>query len=150
VAEKVIRCKVLTPEACVLDGEVLRATIPAWDGELGVLHRRAALLTRLGAGELRVDFPVSGEAEGGARSYYVEGGFARVVRNRLTLLTNKAIPAEQLSESEAQAELAEAEARVVPEDAEDRRAELREVNRQRINARAKLRVARAVKGRGGI
>lgn len=75
---------VITPEHAVLETEATFVVFPAWDGEVGVLRNRAPLLHKLGAGELRVTSPE------GDRRLYVEGGFAQMVDNRLTILTEQA------------------------------------------------------------
>jgi F0F1-type ATP synthase epsilon subunit len=106
-------------------------------------------VAKLGPGELRVDFP-PGEGPkdfgGGSRAYYVEGGFAHMVKNELTLLASKAIPAESLTESEAQAELSEAMARKT-EGVTDR-AVVERIRLDRERATAKLRAARRFKSGG--
>jgi F-type H+-transporting ATPase subunit epsilon len=79
---------VITPERAVLEAEATFVVFPAWDGEVGILRNRAPLLYRLGKGELRVQSPA------GNRSLEVEGGFAQMVENRLTILTEQAREAE--------------------------------------------------------
>ena len=101
------RCNIVTPTESVLDDEITYASFPAWDGQHGVMIGQSPLLTRLGYGSLRLDFP-----EGGSRWYLIEGGFAQVQDGELTLITDNASPAETLSLSEAEAELAEANARI--------------------------------------
>ena len=71
------------------------------------MNGTSPFLTRLGIGGVRLDF-----AEGGSRWYVLDGGFAQMQRDQLSLLTDGAIAAETLSVSEAEAELAEATARV--------------------------------------
>jgi F-type H+-transporting ATPase subunit epsilon len=145
VATRSFNCRVITPEAKILDEVVVQAILPAWDGQMGFLVDRAAVVTKLGIGELRLDFPDSGGSEGGSRSYFVEDGFAHMIGNNLTILAGAAIPEERLSESEAQAELAEALARrtddLPPQEAE-------KVRRQRERAQAKVSMARAFRARG--
>jgi F-type H+-transporting ATPase subunit epsilon len=149
---KSFRCKLITPEAQVLDAPLSAAVVPVWDGSMGILPGRAAIVAKLGTGELRVDFaPQPAEAgapaaQAGSRSFYVDGGFAQMVENTLTILATKAVPAESLNESEAQAEVAEAESRRVEEmpDAAGRE----RIRRERDRARHKLRLARQFRGRG--
>lgn len=146
MAEKSFRCRLITPEAQVMDGPVTAAVIPCWDGQMGILTDRAPLVTRLGIGELRLDFPDTPQSKGGSRSYLVEGGFAHMLSNQLTILAERATPAESLSESDAEAQLREAESRLASatEPAQKERAK-REVER----AKQKVREARAFKARGG-
>jgi len=150
LAQKSFRCRLITPDAQVLDAKASAAVIPAWDGQMGILPDRAALVAKLGPGELRIDFPPGEgpkDAGGGSRAYYVEGGFAHMVKNELTLLASKAIPAESLTESEAQAELAEAMARKT-EGVTDR-AKIERIRIDRERSTAKLRAARHFKSGGG-
>lgn len=101
------RCSIVTPARSIFDEAVSYASLPAWDGQLGVMTGRSPLLTRLGTGPLRLDM-----ADGSAKWFLVDGGFAQVQNDVLTLLTDHAEPAEALSLEEARAELAEANARV--------------------------------------
>lgn len=148
MATKSFRCRLITPDAQVLDAKASAVVLPAWDGQMGILPDRAAFVAKLGPGELRVDF-VPGETPkdmgGGSRSYFLEGGFAHMVKNELMLLATKAVPAEALSETEAQAELAEANARKDGTDA----AAVEKIRDDREKAAAKLRVARQFKASGG-
>lgn len=105
MAQKSFRCRLVTPTASLVDDKVTYASIPAYDGLMGFLPGRAPILTRLGAGELRLDFADSDKGEGGTRSYFVDGGFVRMSEDRLTILAERAIPREQLTATDAEAEL---------------------------------------------
>jgi F-type H+-transporting ATPase subunit epsilon len=94
----------VTPEAQLLDEQVIYASVPAWDGLLGVEHGRAPLLVKLGNGTLRVDF-----AQGGSRRFFVGQGFAQMKDNKLVLLTPEAVPAEDIVEHDAAAALQKAQ-----------------------------------------
>jgi len=96
---------VVTPEQQVLDETVNQAILPAHDGQIGILTNRAPLLVKLGQGPMQLDLP-----GGKARQFYVEGGLAKMKDNKLTVLTQVAIPAEEVSSETARAELAEATA----------------------------------------
>lgn len=143
-----VRCKLITPEAALIDEEVVYASVPLWDGLAGVQSGAAPLVAKLGLGELRLDFPDSQGAKGGSRSYYLKDGFLRLANNELTLLASDAVPVENLSESECAAALKEAEARVVPADATDRLTEMDKITTARNVARTKLALARRSHGRG--
>lgn len=143
MAGKPFHCKLITPEAHVLTEEIEYAQLPLWDGQAGILANRAPLMAKLGLGELRLDFHVRG-GQGGSRSFLLEDGFAHMVDNTLTLLAERAIPVETLSEQEAQAELAEAQARSPQNDAER---EL--VSRDRHRAEWKLKLAKKFRAAGG-
>ncbi|HWE37022.1 MAG TPA: ATP synthase F1 subunit epsilon [Isosphaeraceae bacterium] len=127
-----LHCVVVTPETTLFDQEVDFVALPLYDGELGVLPGRAPLIGRLGYGELRT------EAQGTTRSYFVEGGFAQVRDDVVTVLTHRAIPAERIDAQAAADELRQAqERRAVTE------AEVDEKTRAVDRARAQIRIAEA-------
>ena len=125
------QCTVVTPEQQVLDETVTQAILPAHDGQLGILTGRAPILVKLGAGSLRVD--VQG---GQSRTYFVDGGIAQMKGEKLTILTDEAIPASVVDAETARAELAEATARI-PTDEKTRKDRDRAMRR----ARAKQQLA---------
>lgn len=142
---KTFRCSIVTPVASVFDDQVVYASFPAWDGQHGMMPGQSPLLTRLGMGSLRLDFP---PPDGGSRWFLIEGGFAQVQGDSqgssLTLLTEGAHPAETLSLTQAQAELAEANARVTKGGKD-----LANVERDQQRALAKIALAKLVSERGG-
>lgn len=81
---KTFQLAVVTPEAAVLDTEASFVALPAHDGEIGVLRNRAPLLIKLDVGLLRA------ETADGTQRLYVDGGFAEMIDNRLTVLTEDA------------------------------------------------------------
>ena len=95
---------IITPEKAVYEGDVTSAVVPAHDGEVGFLQDRAPMLVRLGIGTLRID-----GGDDGSLAFVVDGGFAEMVDNKLTVLTEQAIPAGDLDATQAQSELADAE-----------------------------------------
>jgi len=95
-------CSVVTPERQVLDCESTSVVFPAHDGELGVLVDRAPLVCRLGIGVARID------CAGETTHLYVDGGFAQVVNNRLTLLTQQAKKGSEIDRARAKESLDEA------------------------------------------
>lgn len=98
------QCTLVTPERAVLDTEATYADLPAHDGQLGVMGNRAAMLVKLGIGPLRLDL-----AQDTQQRYALDGGFAQMRDNHLTLLCEKAVPAEELTADDARARLREAE-----------------------------------------
>jgi len=82
---------VITPERRVLDADADAVVIPAHDGELGVLRDRAALLCELGVGQLRYS------RAGQTQRVFIDGGFAQVLDNRITVLSGRALPAEEVT-----------------------------------------------------
>jgi F-type H+-transporting ATPase subunit epsilon len=100
-----IQCVVVTPERTLFDELVEFVVLPLYDGELGVLPGRSPVLGRLGFGELRT------KAQGVTKRYFVDGGFAQVRDDVVTVLTNRAIPVAQLDPQAAEKELEAARAR---------------------------------------
>jgi F-type H+-transporting ATPase subunit epsilon len=122
---------VITPERAVLEADATFAAFPAHDGEVGILHNRAPLLYRLGSGLLRV------EAADGKHALFVDGGFAQMVDNRLTILTERTKEVGALNRAEAEKELAAAEAMKGTDDLS-----FRARQRALASARAQIRLAR--------
>ncbi|MEM6457714.1 MAG: ATP synthase F1 subunit epsilon [Acidobacteriota bacterium] len=90
-------CSVVTPEKAILDvDDAVQVVFPAYDGEMGIMAGRAPLLSRLGIGRLRLK-----TASGEEQLFFVDGGFAQMVDNRLTILTEQALALDEISESAA-------------------------------------------------
>jgi F-type H+-transporting ATPase subunit epsilon len=102
---------VVTPEREVLALEARFVALPAYDGEMGFLPRRAPLLVQLGAGQLRIE-----AADGAKRSLFVAGGFAQMVEDKLTLLTEEAREPDSITAQEAERILAEAATLAAPDE----------------------------------
>lgn len=101
------KCTLVTPQRQLLDEELSYASIPANDGQLGVMQKRAPLMVKLGDGTLRLD-----TASGKTHQYFVGGGFAQMKDNVLTLLAGEAVPVAEMDAQDAQASLKEAQARI--------------------------------------
>jgi F-type H+-transporting ATPase subunit epsilon len=95
-------CSVITPERAVLEADATFVAFPAHDGEVGILPGRAPLLFKLGIGILRV------ETGGGEEQIFVDGGFAQMVEDRLTLLTEQAKRPAEIDRAAAEKALAAA------------------------------------------
>ena len=98
---KTFHCQLITPEAAMLDVHTDQVVFTAHDGEVGILLNRAPLLCKLGIGEMRVT------TEQGTRRFYVDGGFAHVIDNEVTILTERALAAEDIDPAKAKQELAD-------------------------------------------
>jgi F-type H+-transporting ATPase subunit epsilon len=94
-----LQCIVVTPEQTVRDTPADFVALTLFDGEIGIAPGHTPLIGRLGYGEMRIvrDKQVA--------RYYVEGGFVEVVRNVVSVLTHRAVPAESLDEAVAQEQL---------------------------------------------
>jgi F-type H+-transporting ATPase subunit epsilon len=107
-----VQCVVVTPEKTLFDEAVNFVALPLYDGELGVLPGRSPLIGRLGFGELRTR---TGDV---VRRYFIDGGFAQVRDDVVTVLTNQAIPVDKLDATAAARELEILDAKRVVTDLE--------------------------------
>ncbi len=97
------QCSVVTPERAVLECDATFVALPAWDGEVGILRNRAPLLCRLGIGALRIETATE------RHTLFVDGGFAEIAENKLTILTSAARLPEELDRDEIASALKVAE-----------------------------------------
>jgi len=81
-----LHLRVYTPERTLADSEVREVTAPAVDGEIGVLPDHTALVTALAAGVLWY------RGEGGVVKLQIDGGFAEVLDNVMTVLADGGEP----------------------------------------------------------
>ena len=75
----------VSPEREVFHGEVDQVVVPGVEGEFGVLARHAPVMSVIKPGALRIF------DDGQVRKIYVEGGFADVTPEGLTVLAEEAI-----------------------------------------------------------
>lgn len=129
-----LQCVVVTPEKAVLDQTVDFVALPLYDGELGVLPGRAPLIGRLGYGELRIRHGAQ------TQRYYVDGGFAQVRSNVVTVLTPRAIKAEEIDQSAAEQALQAAHTMTTTPEAQEAQLKAQE------RARGQIRVAQRSAG----
>jgi len=128
---KTLHCHVLTPDSAMLECDAISVVLPAHDGQIGFLKNRAPLLCKLGLGELRV---VQEQSE---QRFFIDGGFAQMLNNELTILTQSAESAEDIDPTDAR--VAVQQATNLPADNADRRdARAAAI----LRARARVRVAR--------
>lgn len=134
---KILHCAVVTPERALLDEPADYVVLPMYDGELGVLPGRLPLIGRLGFGELRL------RRDGRVRRYFIDGGFAQVRANTVTVLTPRAQRAEDVNTTAASEALELALRPAATPEAQE--AQLKDQER----ARAQLRVAHHAEGGQG-
>jgi F-type H+-transporting ATPase subunit epsilon len=98
-----VRCVIVTPEQTSLDTQARSVTLPLFDGLRGVAHGHSPFIGRLGAGEVRIVGEQGGPADA-VRRLFVEGGFVEVAHDEVTVITQRAIPAEKVDPAAARAE----------------------------------------------
>jgi len=130
--------ELVSPEKLLLSRQVEMATIPAAEGEMGVLPGHAPMIVSLRGGIIRV-------RENGAETetLFVAGGFAEVSPERVTVLADEATPLGSLSRTDAERRIAEAEAALREIGAGDSEARRDLALDRLLSARAMLAAAQA-------
>jgi F-type H+-transporting ATPase subunit epsilon len=100
-----LQFELVSPEKLLVSRAVEMATIPAAEGEMGILPGHAPMIVTLRGGVISVK-------EGGQTTerLFVAGGFAEVTPERCTVLADEATPVAQLSRAAAESRIREAEA----------------------------------------
>jgi F-type H+-transporting ATPase subunit epsilon len=96
--------ELVSPEKLLLSRQVEMATIPAAEGEMGVLPGHAPMIVTLRGGVISVH--ENGQV---TERLFVGGGFAEVTPERCTVLADEATPVNQLSRAEAETRIRDAE-----------------------------------------
>lgn len=82
--------EIITPDKKVLSAEADQVVLPTESGETGILSGHIPLVTKLVAGELKV-------IKGGSTDFVaVSSGFAKVIGNTISVLTEAAIDVEEI------------------------------------------------------
>jgi F-type H+-transporting ATPase subunit epsilon len=89
--------RVLTPEGAILEGDVFEVSLPGSEGELGVLPAHAALLTQIVPG------PLAYRAPEGQGVIALGRGVAEVRDDRVTVLVEQAVAAEEIDATAVEA-----------------------------------------------
>ncbi len=97
-----LHCKVVTPEKTEVDRLADSVILPMVDGSLGVLRGRAPMIGRLGHGILKLT------KAGVEHRYFVEGGFAQVEDDTISIVTQRSVPLESLDVTASETGLNEA------------------------------------------
>ena len=125
---------VVTPEETALEQEAQFVALPLYDGEIGISPGHSPMIGRIGYGEMRL------VSDGTTSRYYLDGGFVQVADNVVSVLTNRAIPSQDLTE-EAALQLLE-ESKSLPSNTP----ELMEIrDRAQLQSRAQLQAIRRAK-----
>jgi len=101
-----IKLEIVTPEAVTFSEDVDMVTLTGGDGDMGILPQHMPLMTQLVAGEIIV--------RKGADTIFlaVGDGFVQVTGDRVAILTDMAIRAENIDEATAEQARKNAEARL--------------------------------------
>ena len=101
-----LKLEIVTPDSKIYSEDVEMVTLPGIEGELGIFPMHVPLMTQVVAGEVI--------ARKNAQDYYlaIGGGFVEITGERVAILTDMAIRAENIDESKAEEARRRAEARL--------------------------------------
>jgi F-type H+-transporting ATPase subunit epsilon len=97
-----LRLRIVTPDRLLLDEDVDEVTAPGTEGEFGVLPNHTTFLSSLQPGCLMY------KRSGQTHNLAVSGGFAEVVNNTMTVLTDSAELPSEINVERARAALQKA------------------------------------------
>jgi F-type H+-transporting ATPase subunit epsilon len=96
--------ELVAPERILFSGDVDAVVLPASEGDMTVLPGHAPMMTALKTG-----FLVITDRPGNGRRILVRGGFADVNQRGLTVLAERALPEEEISQEVLDREILQAE-----------------------------------------
>ena len=128
-----LKLEIVTPEAVAFSADVEMVTLPAIDGQLGIYPQHVPIMTQMQPGEVIV-------RQGGRdHSLAVGEGLIEITGDQVSLLTDMAIPAEQIDEAKVEEARQRAEARLNEKLSDE---EVAAVNGSLARSLAQLRVKR--------
>jgi F-type H+-transporting ATPase subunit epsilon len=91
-----LKLEIVTPDAIVYSEDVQMVTLPAQQGQIGVLPHHTALLTQIVPGEIIV-------RQGGRELFLAVGeGIVQVTGDHVAIVTDMAVRAETIDEAQAE------------------------------------------------
>ena len=114
-----IKLEIVTPEAKIFSDDVDMVTLTGTEGEMGILPQHMPLMTQLVAGEII--------AQKGKDTIFlaVGDGFVQVTGDRVAILTDMAIEADNIDEAKAEEARQLAEARLAQKITDEEAAHIR-------------------------
>lgn len=101
-----LKLEIVTPEAKIYSEDVDMVTLPGVEGEMGIYPMHVPLMTQVVSGEIQV-------RRGGQDVLLAIGeGFVEISGNRVAILTDMAIRADDIDEAKAEEARKRAEARL--------------------------------------
>lgn len=89
-----LQIDIVSAESTVYSGAVEFVAATGMEGELGIYHGHAPLLTKLNPGQVRVTM-----ADGKEEIFYISGGLLEVQPNKVTVLADTAERADTIDEA---------------------------------------------------
>ena len=101
-----LKLEIVTPEAKTYSEDVEMVTLPGVEGEMGIYPMHVPLMTQIVAGELAV------RKDG--REYFlaIGEGFVEITSDKVAIMTDMAVRAEQIDEAKAEEARKRAESRL--------------------------------------
>ena len=128
-----LKLEIVTPEAIVYSEDVHMVTLPAVEGQIGIYAMHIPLLTQIVPGEIIV-------MKDGHESFLAVGeGVVEVTSHRVAIVTDMAIPAENIDESKVEEARQRAAARLQDKISDE---EVASVNASLARSLAQLKVKR--------
>ena len=128
-----IKLEIVTPQATVYSEDVDMVTLPAVEGQMGVLPHHVRLMTQLVPGEMTI-------RKNGQEHFLAVGeGLIEVTGDRVAIVTEMAVAAESINEAKAEEARQRAAARLREKISS---AEVASVNASLVRSLAQLRVKR--------
>ena len=88
-----LKLEIVTPDATVYSEDVEMVTLPGMEGQMGIYPQHVRLMTQLVPGELIVQ-------KGGHDSFLAVGeGLVEITNDRVAIVTDMAVPAENIDEA---------------------------------------------------
>ncbi len=132
-----LKLEIVTPEARVYSDDVDLVTLPGTEGEMGIYPLHVPLLTQISAGEVVA-------LKAGQEIHLAIGdGFAQVTFDRVAIMTDMAIKAEEIDEAQADAARKRAESRLQEKLTDD---EVAAAHASLVNSLAQIKVKRRQRG----
>ena len=128
-----LKLEIVTPEATVVSDDVQMVTLPAIDGQIGILPQHVPLLTLVVPGEIIIK-------KNGHESFLAVGeGLVQITGDHVSIVTDMAISADKIDEAKAEEARARAAARLEDKISDE---EVASVNAALAHSLAQLQVKR--------
>jgi F-type H+-transporting ATPase subunit epsilon len=98
-----LHLEIVTPEARTFSGEAQMVMVPGVEGDLGILPDHMPLMTQVNPGELRIT-TVDGD-----QYLAIGSGFLEVLPDRVSIMTDMAVPEAEIDEKAAEEAVARAQ-----------------------------------------
>jgi F-type H+-transporting ATPase subunit epsilon len=128
-----LRLEIVTPQATVFSEDVHMVTLPGIEGDLGVYPHHVRLITQVVPGEIIVT------KDGQDRFLAVGEGLVEITADRVAIVTDMAIPADQVDEAKVEEARQRAAARLREKISDE---EVASVNASLARSLAQLQVKR--------